>query len=158
MRIINNTIYFYGTSEPFSNWYKCDFKIGNITFNCSEQALMYSKASYFKDIEIAEEILKTRNQKRQKELGRMVSNYIDEEWSKVRENIMTEILKKKFNSDELKYLKDKYKGYKFVEASPYDKIWGVGLSQDDNQILDKKNWKGKNLLGKCMTKVFEGED
>ena len=44
MRIENNTIYFYGSSEPFSNWYKCDFKIGNVTFNCSEQALMYSKA------------------------------------------------------------------------------------------------------------------
>lgn len=33
MRIENNTIYFYGSSEPFSNWYKCDFKIGNMTFN-----------------------------------------------------------------------------------------------------------------------------
>ena len=106
MRIENNTIYFYASSEPFSNWYKCDFKIGNVTFNCSEQALMYSKALYFKDTETAEKILKTKNPRKQKELGRQVSNYEDKMWSDVRQNIMTEILKHKFNSEELKYLSE----------------------------------------------------
>ena len=62
MRIENDTVYFYGSSEPFSNWYKCDFKIGDIIFNCSEQALMYAKALYFKDTETAEKILKTKKQ------------------------------------------------------------------------------------------------
>lgn len=66
MRIENNTIYFYGSSEPFSNWYKCNFNIGNVVFNCSEQALMYSKALSFKDTETAEKILKTKNPRKQK--------------------------------------------------------------------------------------------
>lgn len=157
MRIENNTIYFYGSSEPFSNWYKCDFKIGNVTFNCSEQALMYSKALYFKDIETAEKILKTKNPRKQKELGRQVSNYEDKMWSDVRQNIMTEILKHKFNSEALKYLKEKYKEYEFVEASPYDKIWGVGLDENNEKILDENNWLGQNLLGKCITNCFKGE-
>lgn len=157
MRIENDTVYFYGSSEPFSNWYKCDFKIGNVTFNCSEQALMYSKALYFKDTETAEKILKTKNQREQKELGRQVSNYEDTAWSNVRQNIMTEILNHKFNSEKLKYLKTKYKGFKFVEASPYDRIWGVGLDQNDDKILDEKNWLGQNLLGQCITNCFKGE-
>ena len=145
MRIENNTIYFYGSSEPFSNWYKCDFKIGNVTFNCSEQALMYSKALYFKDTETAEKILKTKNPRKQKELGRQVSNYEDKMWSDVRQNIMTEILKHKFNSEALKYLKEKYKEYEFVEASPYDKIWGVGLDENNEKILNEYDqfWKKK---------------
>lgn len=157
MRIENNTIYFYGSSEPFSNWYKCDFKMGNVIFNCSEQALMYSKALYFKDTKTAEKILKTKNPRKQKELGRQVSNYEDKIWSDIRQNIMTEILKHKFNSGKLKYLKEKYKEYKFVEASPYDKIWGVGLDENDDKILDENNWLGQNLLGKCIANCFKGE-
>ena len=157
MRIENNTIYFYGSSEPFSNWYKCDFKMGNVIFNCSEQALMYSKALYFKDTKTAEKILKTKNPIKQKELGRQVSNYEDKIWSDIRQNIMTEILKHKFNSGKLKYLKEKYKEYEFVEASPYDKIWGVGLDENNEKILDENNWLGQNLLGKCITNCFKGE-
>jgi len=38
----------------------------------------------------------------------------------------------------------------FVEASPYDKIWGVGLSPDDDRVLDINKWNGQNLLGKCI--------
>ena len=37
-----------------------------------------------------------------------------------------------------------------VEGSPVDPIWGVGLHFDDDLILDEKNWKGQNLLGKCL--------
>ena len=78
-------------------------------------------------------------------------------WSDVRQNIMTEILKHKFNSEALKYLKEKYKEYEFVEASPYDKIWGVGLDENNEKILDENNWLGQNLLGKCITNCFKGE-
>lgn len=157
MRIENNIVYFYGSSEPFSNWYKCDFKMENMLFNCSEQALMYFKALHFRDTEIAKKILKIKNPRKQKELGRQISNYDDKEWSAIRQNIMTEILKHKFNSEKLKHLKEKYKGYEFVEASPYDKIWGVGLDEKNDKILDKKNWIGQNLLGQSITNCFKEE-
>jgi len=34
-------------------------------------------------------------------------------------------------------------------------VWGVGLSEDDNKILDPKNWVGENLLGKILVDVRE---
>jgi ribA/ribD-fused uncharacterized protein len=42
-----------------------------------------------------------------------------------------------------------------VEASPYDKVWGVGLAASDTDILDETKWKGENLLGKVLTEVRE---
>ena len=34
-----------------------------------------------------------------------------------------------------------------VEASPLDRVWGVGLAADDPLIEDPRNWQGENLLG-----------
>ncbi len=46
-------------------------------------------------------------------------------------------------------------GTLLVEASPYDKVWGVGLGEDDPRIKDPKNWKGTNWLGEVLTKLRE---
>lgn len=40
-----------------------------------------------------------------------------------------------------------------VEASPMDRIWGIGLSKDDRRALNKETWKGQNLLGYILTRL-----
>lgn len=40
-----------------------------------------------------------------------------------------------------------------IPASPYDRIWGAGLSASDPRIHDKANWPGKNKLGKVLEQV-----
>lgn len=152
MRIANNKVFFWGS--VFSNWYPCKFIYKNIEFNCSEQALMYEKAILFNDTNIAKQILEAKTPKEQKLLGRKVSNYNDAIWNDNRTKIMINILTAKFSqNNKLKNKMLKYKGYTFVEASPVDTIWGVGLHEDNNLILNENNWKGQNLLGKCLTYV-----
>jgi ribA/ribD-fused uncharacterized protein len=57
------------------------------------------------------------------------------------------------NSDLRKQLVEMTGNRVLVEASPVDKIWGVGLAADDDLILDEANWKGQNLLGKALMEV-----
>jgi predicted NAD-dependent protein-ADP-ribosyltransferase YbiA (DUF1768 family) len=40
-----------------------------------------------------------------------------------------------------------------VEGTPFDPIWGVMIKWDDDRILDEKNWRGQNLLGKVLMRV-----
>lgn len=56
-----------------------------------------------------------------------------------------------FNYD--KITSDEFEGKHFVEASPYDELWGVGLGEADELIKDPKNWKGENWLGKILDDV-----
>lgn len=40
-----------------------------------------------------------------------------------------------------------------VEASPRDKIWGIGLAADDERAASPERWPGQNLLGLAFMEV-----
>ena len=133
----------------FSNWWPCNFTYNKQSFISSEQALMYIKATTFSDTEIAKKILQTKNQKEIKALGREVKNYDNIKWSDIRYEVMVDILISKFTQN--KNLADillSTGDSTIYEASPYDRIWGIG-SRDVNVI------NGTNLLGKALMAVRE---
>ena len=141
---------FWKTSNPFgefSNWYMGRFTFKDIEFISSEQALMYCKAILFNDDETAIKILQEKNNKNIKQLGREVKNYDDAVWAEKRYNIMVEILKCKFSqNEELKELLLNTRGCLIYEASPLDRIWGIGSTNIDDI-------RGQNLLGKALMEV-----
>lgn len=149
MKITDKFVLFFSKNDMMSNFYPKRFKHQKHYFSNSEQAFMWRKAIFFKDYEIAHQILtKAKHPNYAKSLGRKVKNYDDDQWSNIRYEIMKEIVKDKISQfDDLKEFIKSNKDKTFVEASPYDNIWGVKLSKNDNKILDPSNWKGQNLLG-----------
>ena len=147
--------FFFRANSPFSNFYKCKFIDERIEFNCMEQYMMYHKAFYFQDYNISKLILKTPyNPKEYKALGRKVKGFNDKDWDMYKKECVYLGCYSKFTQN--KELLDKLlatKGTELVEASPYDRIWGCGLSEDDARIQDKKNWTGLNLLGEILTEL-----
>jgi ribA/ribD-fused uncharacterized protein len=140
---MDNIIKFWGTDGPygcFSNFYPCTFTYAGRKFNCSEQAFMWAKATYFKDDETAIKIMSESDPKKIKKLGRTVKDFNDEEWSKVRYNFMLTINMAKYSQNEdLKNILLSTINRTIVEDSPFDYIWGIG-----------KNGTGQNLLGKVL--------
>lgn len=65
-----------------SNWFLASFCLNDMKFSSVEQYMMYSKARCFKDIVVAEEIMKTNDLAIIKSLGRSVSHYDDAIWVK----------------------------------------------------------------------------
>lgn len=163
MTEINNYVFFYG--GYCSNFAETHFvwtAFGQThEFFCSEQAFMWVKAMHFEDYEIAKKIIDEKYDPMVcKKLGREVKNYDDSKWADVRFEYMKAVVFEKFNQNEplAKALCDKrYDGKIFVEASPTDRIWGIGFSvKTPEDILgDEKNWRGTNLLGKCINSVRE---
>jgi len=152
MRVTDTHIFFWG--EEFSNWYDCVINYKGHVFDNTEQIFMWEKAMFFKDTETAGRILKVGNPSMAKKLGRQVKNFDSVLWLLPSYQFMVDANVEKFTQNE--YLKKKLleTGTKMlVEASPYDTIWGIGLGEADDAILDEKNWKGLNLLGKALMDV-----
>lgn len=152
-------------NQPFSQWTPSIFTevlLGEErTFNCAEQYMMASKAAVFEDYRIFEEIMKVEQErswqaapKRCKELGRQITPFDEDKWNNVAQEIVLQGNLAKFtqNPDMAAILLatgDK----ELVEGAHYDKIWGVGLAWDDPRIIDPKNWRGTNWLGRVLMRV-----
>jgi DNA ligase (NAD+) len=145
--------FFSGNKSPFSNWYPSTFTVDEQTFSCSEQYMMWAKAKLFKDEKIAQKILSTSSPKEHKALGRKVHNFDPKVWDKNKENIVFTALKAKFsqNPQIMKQLQ-KTAPTLLVEASPWDRIWGIGYSEKEALQVGTEKW-GENLLGKLLTQV-----
>lgn len=153
---MNNFTFFWGWDHEkgyLSNFFYCPYFAAGIRFTTSEQEFMYRKALFFSDEEIAQKILLAGTPKAAKALGRKVKNYNEVEWGKARYGIMYSVLYNKFhgNQELLKKLLAETKP--FAEASPYDKIWGIGLKETDSRANDQLTWLGMNLLGQCLNAV-----
>ena len=138
----------------FSNWYISDFEVDGVVYDCGEQYMMHMKALTFKDYKTADEIMEECVPSEQKKLGRKVKNYNDAVWNKVRYDLVKKGLREKFtqNPESKKHLLN-FKNRQLVEASPFDRIWGIGYNSQD-AIANIDNW-GENLLGKMLTELAQ---
>jgi ribA/ribD-fused uncharacterized protein len=160
MRVTDKHIFFWG--EWPSNWHPIHFIVkegrNELEFFNSEQYFMYIKAKTFGDEEIAIKILtEGKNPKAAKALGRKVRNYDDSVWNEKRYQVMVDANMHKFSQDKkLKelLLNSEFDGKNFVEASPYDGIWGIKCDEATASD-DESTWNGLNLLGKALDEVRE---
>ena len=146
---------FYGGEA--SQWYNSSFEFSEYSFNCAEQFMMSAKAKLFKDDEMFDNIMNSNNPKSQKAYGRMIKNFDNEKWMEYAKDIVIVGNSLKFYQNDylhnwLQSIKSEYRW--MVETSPYDKIWGIGLSEDDPRCQNKEFWKGANLLGECIDQAY----
>jgi ribA/ribD-fused uncharacterized protein len=156
MTDIHDGKYTFFWGGPFSQWWVQPFEIDGKTFNCAEQWMMYNKAILFGDNEIAEKIMQTNDPKEQKALGREVNGFNETQWNTHARKIVIEGNKSKFSqhSDLMRKLFDTGNTL-LVEASPSDKIWGIGLNAQTARQTPVKFWRGTNWLGESLTYVRE---
>jgi ribA/ribD-fused uncharacterized protein len=136
----------YGEKDPYKN-------VEHV-FTSTEQWMMWKKARLFGDYGTADKILNTNNARVIKNLGREVKGFTQERWDKAKLSIVIEGNIRKFGQNEAwkQQLMNVVKnGYYFVEASPFDTVWGIGLSPEDAKA--DKDWRGENLLGIALTNV-----
>ena len=125
-----------------------------MTYNCAEQYMMAEKARIFGDEEVRAQILATDSPETIKKLGREVKGFDSEVWNQHKFNVVVKGNLAKFSQNPplMEFLK-KTGSAVLVEASPYDKVWGIGMKEGDKDIEDAEKWFGINLLGFALMVV-----
>ncbi|MDO9457025.1 NADAR family protein [Nocardioides sp.] len=131
-----------------SQWWPAAFEVDGQRFRTAEHFMMAHKAWLFDDPSTASRILEARSPAQAKDLGRRVARFDDAVWVEHRHGIVRQASLAKFgaHADLAAYLlgtRDRV----LVEASPVDRVWGVGLASDDERIDTPSRWRGLNLLG-----------
>ena len=146
--------FFFTEASPFSQWYRCAFAENGRTFSCAEQYMMHGKAMLFADDAVAAEVMAADHPREHKALGRKVKRFDDVVWKREREGIVRAGNRLKFTQNAaLHEVLLATRGTTLVEASPFDRIWGIGLGADNPKAQDPKTWRGQNLLGKILTQL-----
>lgn len=131
-----------------SQWWPATFDADGHRFATAEHYMMWRKAVLFDDQARAQEILQSRSPAHAKAVGRLVEGFDHEVWLAHREQIVLDGSMAKFGCNpELNAYLQKTGRRVLVEASPVDKIWGIGFAEDHPFAKQPAKWRGLNLLG-----------
>lgn len=142
------------TESCLSQWGIAPFESGGHRFVSSEQAMMHGKAMLFGDREIADRILVAKTSFQAKELGAMVRGFDEVVWARERFGIVVDANLGKFAlNPALRRFLLSTGDTVLAEASPADRIWGIGLDEFDRNAKSPDRWPGLNLLGFALMEV-----
>ncbi|MEU6079849.1 NADAR family protein [Streptomyces sp. NPDC047108] len=140
----------------FSQWWPSPFTVEGIAYATAEHWMMAEKARLFGDRDAEREALEATSPAAAQKAGRLVRGFDEETWRAHRYGIVVAGSLHKFGRDpELgAYLLGTGERV-LVEASPLDRIWGIGLAADDEAAHDPARWRGLNLLGFALMEARE---
>ncbi|CAM9105647.1 unnamed protein product, partial [Ectocarpus sp. 12 AP-2014] len=150
-----------------TQWSKHSFTDTNVdtgvveTFHTAEHFMMAAKAKCARDDAKRDQILRDPDPRNAKAVGRRLifgrTNGVPfSDWEDIREDVVRAASFLKFgqNPDAANYLRNT-RNKILVEGSPYDTVWGCGISFTDRRIQNTQNWTGENKLGNILMEVRE---
>ncbi len=141
----------------FSQWWPSAFSVDGETYATAEHYMMTAKALLFGDVEAATQIRRAAHPRAAKELGRQVRGFDEQRWAERRFDLVVTGNLAKFGQhrelgDYLLGTGDRI----LVEASPYDRVWGIGLAAGHDHSTSPELWPGLNQLGFALMEVRHG--
>ncbi|MFI9051307.1 NADAR family protein [Streptomyces sp. NPDC053427] len=138
----------------FSQWWPSPFTVDGVTYATAEHWMMAGKARLFDDPEAERQAISAGHPKQAKDAGRKVRGFDDAVWVQRRFDLVIEGNLHKFGQDAaLRAFLLGTHSRVLVEASPLDRIWGIGLAADDERAEKPAQWRGLNLLGFALMEV-----
>ncbi|MGW2910581.1 NADAR family protein [Streptomyces asoensis] len=139
-----------------SQWWPSPFVIDGVSYATAEHWMMAGKARLFEDAEAEERALAARSPAQAKKEGRLVRGFDEEVWRRERFGLVVEGSVHKFaSSPALRSFLLGTGTRVLVEASPVDRVWGIGLTADEEAAQDPQRWRGDNLLGFALMEARE---
>ncbi|MFJ4536501.1 NADAR family protein [Streptomyces tibetensis] len=139
-----------------SQWWPAPFTVDGVAYATAEHWMMAAKARLFEDAAAEQAVLAAEHPAQAKKAGRLVRGFDEAVWARERFRIVVEGSVHKFAAHpELQAYLQGTGDRVLVEASPVDRVWGIGLAADDEAAADPQRWRGPNLLGFALMEARE---
>lgn len=139
-----------------SQWWPAEFTVDGVTYPTAEHWMMAEKARLFGDEEGLAAVLAAKSPGAAKAAGRKVRDFDEGKWAAERYGIVVAGNLAKFGQhDHLREFLLATGDKVLVEASPYDRVWGIGMGPNDPDAGSPLKWRGLNLLGFALMDVRE---
>ena len=139
-----------------SQWWPAPFTVDGVRYATAEHWMMAGKARLFGDEASVPPILAARTPAEAKNLGRLVRGFDEERWKAARFELVVRGNVAKFGQDpELRGYLLGTRSRVLVEASPRDRVWGIGLGAANEHATVPERWRGLNLLGFALMEARE---
>lgn len=137
-----------------SQWWPAPFVLDGVRYASAEHYMMAGKARLFGDDSTAAKILAAPEPAAAKALGRQIRSFDENTWKAHRFDLVVAANTAKFGQHpDLRAYLLATSSRVLVEASPVDRIWGIGLRADDPRAGDPARWRGLNLLGFALMRA-----
>jgi ribA/ribD-fused uncharacterized protein len=135
-------------TECLSQWYPAPFEVGGLHYASAEHYMMWEKALLFADTEAQARVLMARSPAEAKKIGRAVRGFDEARWAARRSEAVVRGNVAKFEQHpDLRDVLLATEARVLVEASPRDRVWGIGLGVERGRAVGPEGWRGLNLLG-----------
>ncbi|MEU1852119.1 NADAR family protein [Streptomyces sp. NPDC019990] len=139
-----------------SQWWPAPFSVDGVEYATAEHWMMAGKARLFEDTAAERAVLAAAHPAEAKRAGRLVRGFDEAIWERERFRIVVEGSVHKFAAHpQLRQFLLNTGDRVLVEASPVDRVWGIGLAADDDAASDPERWRGPNLLGFALMEARE---
>ncbi|CCG83156.1 protein of unknown function [Taphrina deformans PYCC 5710] len=152
---LEGAVYFWNADQPngeFSQWYPSSFVVAGQSYPTAEHYMMAAKARLFRDHDSERLIIDATEPEQVRDLGRKIKNFDGKLWNEKKFALVLDGNRAKFKDPILRAVMLGTGDRIFVEASPVDRIWGVGFDRDEAPKRVSE-W-GENLMGKVMMQVL----
>ena len=137
-----------------SQWWSAPFEVDGERYPTAEHFMMAEKARLFRDEETRTRILRAKGPGSAQRLGRLVCPFDEGYWAQHRVGVVVRGNLAKFGQHPAlcRYLLSTGDSV-LAQASPMDRIWGIGFAEDRPEARNPLAWTGLNLLGFALMEV-----
>lgn len=150
-----NFMFFSSNRSFLANAFPAKFELDGLQFYSALHYMIYAKAELFRDRRAMKLLTQGRYPTSDLlRLGKKIKLFKKIVWDMKVGDFLETALRAKFtqNEDLKKQLFDT-QGKTLVLSCAKDKVWGIGLSEEEAKDTTRENWQGKNLLGETLTSL-----
>ena len=145
---------YFGELNPLSNFFPAKFTLDGHNFILSEQYIQASKADFFGDRDVYNQIMGCKHSVDCKDFSRKIKGVDNAKWDKVAADLCRPGIRQKFvqNPILLEILVKRTGTMRIVECSK-DCLWGTGIPLTQDDCLDCDRWITPGIMGKILEDI-----